>query len=98
VQSSARPFKLGFGRDRAKIGRDGALARVGHRNDLGLMAKSSSNTARSAKTGKLVGGSKVLGTTKDGVHILKPRSRATHFTQKELRDAVASVIAAKRAG
>lgn len=61
------------------------------------MAESPSNTARSTKTRKVVGSPKVLGTTKDGVHILKPKGRATHFTQKEARDAVALVMAAKRA-
>ena len=40
--------------------------------------------------------SKVLGTTTDGVKILKPKGRATHYTAKEVRDAVASVLAAKR--
>lgn len=33
---------------------------------------------------------------KDGVRILKPRGTATHFTEKEVRDAVASARAAKR--
>jgi len=47
-------------------------------DDLEAMAKSISNTARSRKTGKLVGGSKVLGTIRDGVHILKPKGRGTH--------------------
>lgn len=40
---------------------------------------------------------KVLGVTKDGVRILKPKGKPTHFTQKELRSAIASVRAAKRA-
>jgi hypothetical protein len=39
----------------------------------------------------------VLGTTKDGVRILKPKGKATHFTQKELHGAIASVQAAKKA-
>lgn len=62
------------------------------------MAKASTKLMRSGKTGMFVAGKAVLGTTKDGVHILKPNGRATHFTQKEVRDAVASVIASKRAG
>jgi hypothetical protein len=41
------------------------------------------------------GDGKVLGVTRDGVRILKP-GRATHFTAKEAREAVASVLAAKR--
>lgn len=35
-----------------------------------------------------VGGYKILGTTSDGVKILKPRTKATHFTDKELREAI----------
>ena len=54
-------------------------------------------TGRSKKTGKSAGGPKALGVTKDGVRILKPRGKATDFTQKELHDAVASARAAKRA-
>lgn len=61
------------------------------------MAKASIKVARSGKTGKFVGDAAVLGTTRDGVHILK-QGKATHFTQKELRNAVASVMASKRAG
>jgi hypothetical protein len=30
----------------------------------------------------------ILGVTKDGVAILKPRFKATHFTDKELREAI----------
>jgi hypothetical protein len=44
-----------------------------------------------------VAGPKVLGVTKDGVRILKPKGKAAHFTQKELRDAVAAARASKRA-
>lgn len=48
------------------------------------------------KTHKASAGS-VLGVTRDGVRILN-QGKATHFTQKELRDAVRSVRASKRAG
>lgn len=51
---------------------------------------------RKSKPGKSPGRSNVLGKTKDGVLILKPRAKATHFTQRELRDVVASVRASKR--
>lgn len=61
------------------------------------MAKPSKIT-RSSPTGKFVGTSRVLGTTKDGVDILKPRGRSTHFTVKELRAAITSVRASKEAG
>jgi hypothetical protein len=42
-------------------------------------------------------GAKVFGVTKDGVRILTPKGKATHFTWEELRDTVAAVRAAKRA-
>lgn len=60
------------------------------------MSKMSSNkpSVRSAKLGQLVGGHRVLGTTKDGVSILKPKP-ATNFTSKELRDAITQVRSAK---
>jgi hypothetical protein len=62
------------------------------------MSKDLAKTAPGGKSAKPVARAKVLGTTSDGVHILKPRGKATHFTQKELRDAVATVRAAKQAG
>ncbi len=40
----------------------------------------------------------VLGVTRDGVRILKQPGDATHFTAKELRDAVRLVREAKTAG
>ncbi len=54
--------------------------------------------ARSAVSGRFVGGHKVLGTTKDGVKILKPKGPPTHFTDKELREAIATVRSSKKAG
>jgi hypothetical protein len=61
------------------------------------MAKTGSKkTGAIGKSSKRVPGSKVLGTTKDGVRILKPRGRATHFTQKELLGAVASARLANK--
>jgi hypothetical protein len=62
------------------------------------MTKETSKAVRNAQTGRLVGGYKVLGTTKDGVKILKPKGRATHFTEKELREAIATVRSAQKAG
>ncbi len=68
-------------------------------SDLEVMTKdTAAKIARDAKTGRIVGGYKVLGTTKDGVKILKPKGRATHFTEKELRDAIATVRSAQKAG
>ena len=52
---------------------------------------------KAGKGGKGGGGPRVLGTTTDGVRILKPKGKATHFTAKELRDAVASARALRRA-
>lgn len=48
------------------------------------------------KTVGKVEGAKVLFTTKDGVRILKPKAKATHFTEKELESAIAAAMAAKR--
>jgi hypothetical protein len=42
--------------------------------------------------------SKVLGTTFDGVRILKPKGRATHFTVSELEAAISRVRAARSSG
>jgi len=60
------------------------------------MARSTTKSARSA--GKAGADRTVIGITRDGVKILKPPGKPTHFTAKELRDAVASVFAAKQAG
>jgi len=40
-------------------------------------------------------GSQVLGTTFDGVQILKPKGKATHFTTGELRRAIANARATR---
>ncbi len=61
------------------------------------MAKVSNKTPQGGKTGKRFAGPEVLDVTKDGVRILKPKGNATHFTPKELRDAVAAARASKRA-
>ncbi len=61
------------------------------------MANVSKKTALGGKSVDKVGGAKVLGTTKDGVRILKPKWKATHFTEKELDRAIAGARAAKRA-
>lgn len=42
--------------------------------------------------------SKVLGTTFDGVQILKPKGKATHFTVPELEAAISRVRAARSSG
>ncbi|MGJ0503290.1 MAG: hypothetical protein ACR65X_05980 [Methylocystis sp.] len=65
------------------------------------MAKGSKKTLGASEVRKLAAGAltpKVLGVTKDGVRILKPKSGATHFSAEEIRDAIATVRAAKRAG
>lgn len=61
------------------------------------MAKVSKKTALGRKTIGKVEGAKVLFTTKDGVRILKPKGKATHFTEKELDRAIAAARSAKRA-
>ncbi|HLJ72843.1 MAG TPA: hypothetical protein VKU03_16125 [Roseiarcus sp.] len=61
------------------------------------MAKASKKTKRGNKAERAAGQAKVIGVTKDGVRILKPRGKATHFTQKEIREAVAAARTARRA-
>jgi len=39
--------------------------------------------------------SKILGTTSDGVRILKPKAPATHFTATEVEAAISKVRAAR---
>ena len=41
---------------------------------------------------------KVLGVTRDGVSILNPTSPATHFTSREIRQAISIVHVAQKAG
>ena len=60
------------------------------------MAKLSKKTAARRKTVGKVEGAKVLFTTKDGVRILKPKAKATHFTEKELESVIAAAMLAKR--
>jgi hypothetical protein len=73
------------------------------------MTKSSLKVARPAKKASKGGasktskaasrkGSKVLGTTFDGVQILKPKGKATHFTVRELEAAISRVRAARSSG
>ncbi len=78
---------------------------------MAKISKRSGQTSKSGKFAIPINGSKavrlspvkpkrttkVLGITKDGVRILKPRGKATHFTQRELRSAIASARAVKRA-
>lgn len=59
------------------------------------MAKSSS--AQAGKSHQ-TSAPKVLGVTRDGVHILKPASPATHFTAREIRQAISTVRTAHKAG
>jgi hypothetical protein len=40
----------------------------------------------------------VLGTTSDGVRILKPKGRATHFTVPQLEAAISRVRAKRASG
>jgi len=73
------------------------LAKLWKSIHLHGMAKISNKTPPGGKARKRFAGPEVLGVTKDGVRILKPRGKATHFTPKELRDAVAAARASKRA-
>ena len=56
--------------------------------------------ARTSKTSKAASRKdpKVLGTTFEGVKILKPKHKATHFTTRELEAAISRVRAARSSG
>jgi cytochrome c5 len=72
-----------------------ALARAPRVNHIPTMSKLPKPTGQSAKIRKTAKGAKVLGTTFDGVRVLRPKGKATHFTAKELQAAIASVRAAR---
>ena len=66
-------------------------------DDVSSMTKSLSSAG--ALNGKSkTASSKVLGVTRDGVSILKPTSPATHFTSREIRQAISTVRAAQKVG
>ena len=53
--------------------------------------------SKTAKSKKLkVGGYDVVGTMRDGVRILEPVTRPTHFTRDEIRETVEKVLAERR--
>jgi hypothetical protein len=60
--------------------------------------KASKVTTRNTSKAASRKGSKVLGTTFDGVQILKPKRKATHFTVPELEAAISRVRAARSSG
>ena len=59
------------------------------------MAKTPGKALSPHKEAATFHGYEVLGVTKDGVRILKTRGKATHFTTKEIRKAVAAAKAAR---
>jgi hypothetical protein len=62
------------------------------------MAKTQTKVSLKDKPAEIVGGYKVLATTKDGVRLLKPKGKASsRFSEQEIRNAVMSVRAAKSA-
>lgn len=61
------------------------------------MTKGSTKVVPGGKPNETIAGYKVLGTTKDGVRILKPKGRtSTRFSERDIRDAIMSVRAAKQ--
>jgi hypothetical protein len=60
--------------------------------------KASKAAARKTSKAPSRKGSKVLGTTFDGVQILKPKRKATHFTTGELEAAISRVRALRSSG
>jgi hypothetical protein len=59
------------------------------------MSKSPKHIGSSPKSGKAAKAGKVLGTTADGVRILKPKGKATHFSAKELQAAIVNARSAR---
>jgi hypothetical protein len=64
------------------------------------VASAKTSKVVSRKTSKVASrkSSKVLGTTSDGVRILKPKGRATHFTVPQLEAAISRVRAKRASG
>jgi len=84
----------------SKVSRSAANApKVGARK-TSKVASAKTSKVVSRKTSKVASHktSKVLGTTSDGVRILKPKSRATHFTVPQLKAAISRVRAARASG
>jgi hypothetical protein len=53
-------------------------------------------TQRTPSTGKKTGpASQIVGKTRDGVVILRPKARPKHFTSEEIRDAIREVVGSK---
>jgi hypothetical protein len=67
-------------------------------DDIDRMSKLPKRTGSGAKAPKAAKNSQVLGVTSDGVRILKPKGRATHFTVPELEAAISRVRAKRAAG
>lgn len=44
------------------------------------------------RTHEMVGGHEVVGTLSDGVAVLKPKSKPSHFTSRQIRSTIASVM------
>ena len=60
-------------------------------------AKIASGRTQSAKM-KKSGHYEILGTTKDGVRILKPKDQPTSFTLGEIRKTIRDVMAGRKTG
>jgi hypothetical protein len=71
------------------------LAPIRIRCHISVMAKQSIRPKLTGKAAKASRRPKVVGVTKDGVRILASKGKATHFTAKEIREAVAAVRAAR---
>jgi hypothetical protein len=71
---------------------------TGQKRSTVVSKKASKVVSRKSSKAAMRKAPKVLGTTFDGVRILKPRGRATHFTVPELEAAISRVRAARSAG
>jgi hypothetical protein len=50
---------------------------------------------RTSSRGKKAEASRIVGKTRDGVIILRPKARPKHFTSQEIRDTIREVIGNK---
>jgi|tagenome__1003787_1003787.scaffolds.fasta_scaffold16758599_2 hypothetical protein len=64
------------------------------------MTKPKKGEYRAGKAPKVLradpGSYKIVGSTSDGVKILAPKTKPTHFTRQEIRETISSVVRASK--
>jgi hypothetical protein len=82
-------------RKASKIASRKGLKVTGQKSSIVASRKALKVTSRKAPKVTSRRASKIMGTTSDGVRILKPKARATHFTANELEAAISRALAAR---